>query len=100
SIFKLIKFYWHSEKKNNSAQPHNMTDQTLNYTCTICMSLLYEPIQLSCKHLFCMWCMDRWKEQQNFCPLCKTKIDDEQKLEPIMNIHQEIEKLFPEQFKL
>lgn len=48
--------------------------------CSVCLGLLVHPVKLTCKHLFCLQCIDRWvrvkdivvrRELKVECPLCK-----------------------------
>ncbi|OBZ88796.1 hypothetical protein A0J61_03152 [Choanephora cucurbitarum] len=39
-----------------------------DYTCTICLDMLQEPVTLSCDHTFCRACLQRY-----FCKPCERK---------------------------
>nr|GEW44031.1 E3 ubiquitin-protein ligase PRT1-like isoform X1 [Tanacetum cinerariifolium] len=43
------------------------------FTCCVCLDLLYKPVVLACGHISCFWCvyeaMDTWQESR--CPVCR-----------------------------
>ena len=41
--------------------------------CKICFNVLDSPVQLSCQHCFCGFCIKRWLWEKMECPVCKTK---------------------------
>lgn len=46
-----------------------------NWSCPICMSLLYKPtVASSCGHIFCFWCCHKSMSpfSPSKCPLCRT----------------------------
>ena len=47
--------------------------------CTICMSDYVkdeEILTLTCFHKFHSECIETWFKSQNWCPVCRTKIDE------------------------
>ncbi|XP_025300553.1 ret finger protein-like 4B [Canis lupus dingo] len=44
-------------------------------TCPICLEIFYCPILLSCDHIFCFHCMQRWvlehRDLKSACPMCR-----------------------------
>ena len=49
--------------------------KSLTSDCPICFNLMIEPTKLSCKHHFCMQCMERViKSTKCVCPLCRHPI--------------------------
>jgi len=34
------------------------------YQCAFCLSLLYDPVTLECKHCFCLFCIKQYHTQQ------------------------------------
>jgi tripartite motif-containing protein 16 len=35
-----------------------------DYQCAFCLSLLYDPVTLDCKHSFCLFCVKQYYSQQ------------------------------------
>lgn len=67
-----------------------------SYLCAICYDLLYEPVHTKCNHTFCLWCVTKWKDQKDSCPLCKTQVDQNFTIdEELQNL---IQTQFPEEF--
>ncbi|XP_050505660.1 E3 ubiquitin-protein ligase CHFR isoform X6 [Diabrotica virgifera virgifera] len=42
--------------------------------CAICAEMFVKASTLNCSHTFCKFCIDKWKEKQTICPICRTKI--------------------------
>ena len=43
--------------------------------CPICLGeSLYPARPNSCRHIFCLYCIDKWMKQVSKCPMCKRKI--------------------------
>ncbi|CAN3375293.1 hypothetical protein DIURU_002138 [Diutina rugosa] len=50
-----------------------LVPQLEDYTCPVCMSIAYKPIQLDCGHRFCVRCLVKMKQQeQGDCPICRS----------------------------
>ncbi|KAK0713859.1 SPX domain-containing protein [Lasiosphaeria miniovina] len=50
----------------------NIVPQVADYTCTICLSICWLPIQLDCRHTFCIRCMIKMQNRnKRLCPLCR-----------------------------
>jgi hypothetical protein len=49
----------------------------LDEYCSICLEILSDNILLDCNHSFCGNCINKWKEKNNNCPICRSKIDDD-----------------------
>jgi len=47
--------------------------------CPICQEEFKEPIELSCKHIFCEECVSMWFDRERTCPLCRATIADDPK---------------------
>jgi len=47
--------------------------------CPICQEEFNEPIELSCKHIFCEECVSMWFDRERTCPLCRATIADDPK---------------------
>ncbi|GBG24512.1 E3 ubiquitin-protein ligase LNX [Hondaea fermentalgiana] len=43
-------------------------------TCSICYSLLKDPLMTPCRHVFCTDCLKRSLCAREVCPLCKTEV--------------------------
>lgn len=43
-------------------------------SCSICLTEMKQPTKLGCEHKFCHKCIDKWKKENNQCPLCRTPI--------------------------
>nr|CAD7203235.1 unnamed protein product [Timema douglasi] len=42
--------------------------------CSICNELFVNAVTLHCMHTFCEYCISKWKEKKNDCPVCRSKI--------------------------
>ncbi|XP_060860177.1 E3 ubiquitin-protein ligase rnf8-like [Metopolophium dirhodum] len=42
--------------------------------CCICCEVFIRPSLLSCSHMFCEWCIDKWLEKYNHCPTCRVLV--------------------------
>lgn len=38
--------------------------------CIICRSVLREPVECHCRHVFCLRCITEWVRKNNNCPVC------------------------------
>jgi len=49
-----------------------------DYTCMICLRLLYEPVKLECSHSFCGLCLKKLLRStlNKACPLCRRDLAD------------------------
>ena len=57
-------------------------DTIKDYQCMICMSLIKNATEIkTCGHIFCQYCIYKWYETSNTCPLCKVDIDEEDLVE-------------------
>ena len=56
----------------------------MNFECSICLS--NEPKSLSiinCNHSFHSKCINRWLEQEEHCPICRTEYSDFDNIEKL-----------------
>lgn len=42
--------------------------------CTLCFSLIHDPIVTECGHVFCRDCLARALDHNNHCPMCRTEL--------------------------
>ncbi len=42
--------------------------------CCICQSLLDEPLETPCRHVFCQVCIETWLNNRHSCPSCRQRI--------------------------
>lgn len=71
--------------------------------CAICYNLLYKPTILTCKHRFCLPCMERWynKETEDLqCPLCQRAYPLTTKFSVDINLEKEIKQEYDKEYKL
>jgi len=54
-------------------------DETGGGGCPICQEDFQEPVELSCKHIFCEECVSMWFDRERTCPLCRATIADDPK---------------------
>ena len=41
--------------------------------CPICLGEALYPVRPNnCYHIYCLYCIDKWKRQNSKCPMCKT----------------------------
>ncbi len=69
-----------------------------HFQCAICSDLLRKSVSLNCGHLFCKFCVDKWKKKSKTlatgkptCPICRRHITMQA---PIRSIDCFIEKTF------
>ncbi|KAF5293568.1 hypothetical protein FQA39_LY03053 [Lamprigera yunnana] len=43
--------------------------------CRICKEMFIKAVVLSCSHSFCQYCVNKWKNNQNNCPICGLRIE-------------------------
>ncbi|CXI43487.1 RING zinc finger protein, putative [Plasmodium berghei] len=71
----------HSEH-NNTEQNDNKKDNekqiSSDLECVICMKLLIMPVTIPCGHNFCRDCLEKAKEYNGTCPLCRSCMGDKQ----------------------
>ncbi|GAW81001.1 RING zinc finger protein [Plasmodium gonderi] len=48
--------------------------------CAICMKLLIIPVTIPCGHNFCRDCLEKAKEYNNSCPLCRSNMGDKKNI--------------------
>ncbi|KAK8779400.1 hypothetical protein V5799_019260, partial [Amblyomma americanum] len=41
--------------------------------CVICHSVLCEPVECHCRHVFCRRCITEWARKNNSCPVCRKR---------------------------
>eukprot|EP00743_Colponemidia_sp_Colp-15_P004888 GILK01005268.1.p1 GENE.GILK01005268.1~~GILK01005268.1.p1 ORF type:complete len:716 (+),score=91.37 GILK01005268.1:111-2258(+) len=44
------------------------------FECSLCYSLLYEPVATPCGHSFCRECLQRALDHHSSCPICRTDL--------------------------
>nr|XP_043608730.1 E3 ubiquitin-protein ligase RNF185-like [Erigeron canadensis] len=72
-----------SSFSNNNGSNNN--GDYVNFECSICLDLAYDPVVTLCGHLFCWPCIYKWlhmHSHSNECPICKAYIE-EGKLVPL-----------------
>ena len=52
------------------------------FICSICLGVLRRPVQLTCEHMFCHNCIDRWRQDNQACPNCRHFINETGRLSP------------------
>jgi len=66
-----------------------------NFTCSICLDVLCNPVVLSCTHRFCWVCLSETSERMQSCPVCRK----DQKLDPLnLNIDWILKEFLHQQF--
>eukprot|EP00826_Nyctotherus_ovalis_P065598 TRINITY_DN9645_c0_g2_i4.p1 TRINITY_DN9645_c0_g2~~TRINITY_DN9645_c0_g2_i4.p1 ORF type:complete len:413 (+),score=104.27 TRINITY_DN9645_c0_g2_i4:139-1377(+) len=43
-------------------------------TCSICLGIFNEPLELSCQHTFCKFCIKDWLKKNDTCPKCRNTV--------------------------
>ena len=43
--------------------------------CIICTQPFQSPVTITCKHLFCLSCIDTWFKQNASCPICRHPLE-------------------------
>uniref|UniRef100_A0A0N4Z208 N-acetylgalactosaminide beta-1,3-galactosyltransferase n=1 Tax=Parastrongyloides trichosuri TaxID=131310 RepID=A0A0N4Z208_PARTI len=51
-------------------------------TCSICLDILYDPVNIECDHCFCKYCIQYAINLNDHCPICRQKIVND----PIFNL--------------
>eukprot|EP00049_Salpingoeca_infusionum_P018324 m.356704 g.356704 ORF g.356704 m.356704 type:complete len:185 (-) comp17605_c0_seq1:944-1498(-) len=55
----------------------------LEFTCSICMDNVSEPVVTTCGHLSCWGCLHEWMKYKTACPVCSSGIEEENGIIPI-----------------
>lgn len=53
------------------------TDETLleqDFSCNICLRVMYTPTETPCAHAFCKTCIKSWLHRDSVCPLCRRDV--------------------------
>ena len=47
--------------------------EVTDHLCPICLDVMEEPRKFSgCDHHFCKACIEKWMEDEDTCPVCRT----------------------------
>ncbi|TRY95287.1 hypothetical protein DNTS_006743 [Danionella cerebrum] len=49
---------------------------SVDFECSLCMRLFYEPVTTPCGHTFCLKCLERCLDHNPNCPLCKENLSE------------------------
>lgn len=55
----------------NLNQLKELINQGKSFTCTICLSIIYDGSINRCGHFFCQKCIHNWLKNNKTCPICK-----------------------------
>lgn len=73
-----------TKKVSKSADKKPKESETVDiedYQCIICFDLLYKPTRSPCKkHFFCFYCLKKWKQTKECCPLCMEEFPSDYKV--------------------
>lgn len=47
----------------------------VDFECTLCCRLMWQPVTTPCGHSFCRTCLDRCMDHKAACPLCQTSLE-------------------------
>ncbi|SCN60397.1 RING zinc finger protein, putative [Plasmodium chabaudi adami] len=71
-----------NNNNSNKHSDHNNKDNekqiSSDLECVICMKLLIMPVTIPCGHNFCRDCLEKAKEYNDTCPLCRSSMGDKQ----------------------
>uniref|UniRef100_V5IIM4 Putative zinc ion binding protein n=1 Tax=Ixodes ricinus TaxID=34613 RepID=V5IIM4_IXORI len=42
--------------------------------CVVCHSVLQEPVECRCRHVFCRRCIHEWLHKNSSCPVCRKRV--------------------------
>lgn len=82
----MLQTILREERKKHQDRPLNLlraVDQPFedHFICSICHGIVDAPKECSkCNNLFCLACINRWKEQSSNCPACRVRITDSMKV--------------------
>lgn len=62
------------EEKKGVLSPNETLEK--NFLCSVCLEIYYKPIQLLCKHTFCLPCLNDLAFYENRCPLCRQEFPE------------------------
>ncbi|KAK8882157.1 E3 ubiquitin-protein ligase rnf5 [Tritrichomonas musculus] len=68
-------------RMNGKAALTSVPPEEVHDDCCICLDHPYEPVKLSCGHIFCYKCAFRWLTFHNTCPLCCAQVMESKQIE-------------------
>lgn len=72
---KFIKHQYSSSSSMNNNNNNNNNEIEIDETdCSICAEGFTNPVKLSCCHIFCQKCIEKWKKESKKCPICRQEI--------------------------
>ncbi|GMT35658.1 hypothetical protein PFISCL1PPCAC_26955, partial [Pristionchus fissidentatus] len=45
--------------------------------CSICYETMRCPIKLTCNHIFCEECAEKWLDEKHTCPMCRAHVEEQ-----------------------
>ena len=63
----ICKMIW------NQLRPSKRYEKPENKYCCICMEI-EDAYKYKCGHIFGKKCIERWREQNNTCPVCRCQL--------------------------
>ena len=75
--------------------PVNLIQEDI-FECKLCYDLLFQPITLTCGHVFCKNCLVKTLDYKALCPLCRIELTDYRKepSKPVTMIIEDILQLY------
>lgn len=70
-----------------------------DFTCPLCLKLLYLPVSIPCGHVFCRYCLQQAYTVSQKCPICRAALRPPASLLETSAITNYLLKNFPEEVK-
>merc|ERR1711971_397311 len=62
------------EEEVGAFTEEELRELAIDFECTLCKRIFYEPVTSTCGHVFCKECITRWLDHNPGCPICRRSL--------------------------
>lgn len=71
-VKKTISIASGQSKSQRHIDPEKVEE--VDFQCTVCLRLLWQPVTTPCGHTYCRACIDNYMDHKQECPMCRTAL--------------------------